>query len=654
LGDCGRPACGFHFQLLLTSRFKFHPLLAAVLIAAAILLTYRNAYDGPFVFDDRATILENPTIRRLWPLGEVLSPPSDRGLTVNGRPLVNATLALNYALGGTNPRGYHVFNVLIHIACALLLFGVTRRTFRVNDSRRGLATREIGTAAGFAIALLWALHPLQTAAVTYVVQRAEVLVSLFLLLTVYAVVRSVEAGGRQAVWRGVSVASCLCGMATKEVMAGAPILILLYDRAFISGSFPEALRTRKSYYAALGATWLLLGWLVLGSGARGNTAGFGLGFGPWDYARTQIGALVHYLRLVVWPDSLVFDYGGTVLVASLKDVWLQTIILAVLIISTAVALWRNQAAGFLGACFFIILAPSSSVIPVADTMFEHRIYLPLSAVVALLVLAASRAMRMLPLLALIALAFPLGVATHQRNEIYRSEIALWTDTIAKRPANVRAHYTLGSALAEAGQIGSAIKAFEEALRLNSQSPEAHSNFGNVLARLGRLAEARQHYEAALRIRPHSADAHNNLGNVALRQGLIFEAVEHFETALTLKPGFADAHNNLGNVLAQRGRLGDAVAHYEAALRTRPDFADAHLNLANVLAQSGRHELSLPHYAEALRLRPEKADAHYNLAVTLTSMGRRPEALRELNETLRIAPSHEQARALLNQLTQASQ
>jgi tetratricopeptide (TPR) repeat protein len=633
--------------------------VATALVALTTLIAYHNSLDGPFVFDDVPSIVENSTIRQL---STSLLPPNETGVTVNGRPVVNFSLAVNYAFGGLDPRGYHVVNLVIHTLSALLLFGVVRQTLLFTPLRNAAVPLAL------AVAGIWAVHPLQTAAVTYIVQRSEALLGFFYLLTLYAFLRgthcdllsdsapgaetgkgrSMPRGGR---WLIVSVAGCALGMATKEVMVSAPLIVLLHDRTFVAGSFREAWRRRWKYYTALGATWFLLAGLMLGTGARGGTAGFGLGVAWWDYALKQCEGVVHYLRLAFWPRPLVFDYGGMVLLKSAAEVWPQALLLAALVIGTGFALWRatptpNQkrlSLGFLGAWLFAILAPTSSVVPLADTMFEHRMYLPLAPIATVVVLGIYRALGRRSWAVFAALTFGLGAMTVQRNADYRSELALWRDTVAKRPDNVRAHYTLGSVLFANGQVNEAIAEYETALKLKPDSAPAHNNLANALLRTGRVAQALPHYEAALRVAPRSVETHNNLGNALVQLGRTREARAHYEVALQFDRNSADAHNNLGNVLAQTGELAEAAAHFETALRLRPDLADAHANLGNVLAQTGRPADALPHYEAALRLRPDFVDAHYNFALTLAELRRWSEAIIHYEAVLKLRSDHGPAR-----------
>jgi hypothetical protein len=237
---------------------------------------------------------------------------------------------------------------------------------------------QAATGIALAAALIWTIHPLQTESVTYIVQRAESIMGLFYLLTLYCVIRG-AGSARPMAWYVLAVLACLLGMASKEVMATAPLVVLLYDRTFLSGTFQGALRRRWPLYVALTCTWGLLAYLVAGSTDRGGSAGFGLSVTVWQYALTQLGVITHYLGLAFWPAGLVFDYGWPI-ASSVGQILPGAIVISLLLAGTIWALIRYPAAGFLGACFFLILAPTSSFVPVTDAAFEHRMYLPLAAV----------------------------------------------------------------------------------------------------------------------------------------------------------------------------------------------------------------------------------------------------------------------------------
>jgi tetratricopeptide (TPR) repeat protein len=573
--------------------------LAAAGISAAALAAYHNTFSVPLLYDDNQAILNNQTIRHL---GSAFSPPGRAA--VFGRPLLNVSLAINYSLGGTAVWGYHALNLAIHILAALTLFGIIRRTCRLREEAPE-------TAIAFSAAILWTLHPLQTGAVTYIVQRAESLMGLYYLLTLYGFIRGAQTGDRYRwPWFALSIASCLFGMATKEVMATAPLIVLLYDRTFVAGSMREAFRRRWSYYALLAATWLLLGFLVVSAYGRGGAGAKETAAVWWRYALTQLPAIAHYLRLCFWPYPLIFDYGTAVVAPSLRLLPYGLIVVA-LMVATLWALIKRPAVGFLGACFFAILAPTSSFVPVAgETMADYRMYLPSIPVIVLVVLAIYRYLPRAALPVCLALAACLGLATVQRNRDYTSEEAIWSDVVAKLPGNYRAHANLGNALSRIpGRLPDAIAQFEAALQIDPDFANAHNNLGLALATVPeRIPEAIAHYEAALRIKPDYPEAHNNLGAaLAGIPGRLPDAIAQFEAALAINADYADAHNNLGAMLAgEPGRLPEAITHFEAAVRIDPNLAQAHLNLGNALQEEGGHEAEArAQFDAARRLNPDR-------------------------------------------------
>jgi tetratricopeptide (TPR) repeat protein len=599
-------------------------------LAAAAALAYSRTFSVPALFDDDPSIADNPTIRHL---GTSLYPPSFA--TVGGRPVLNFSLAVSYALSGKEVWSYHALNLAILILGGLALFGIVRRTL-------AMKAYPGATAAAFCAALLWTLHPLQTESVTYLIQRAESLMGLFYLLTLYFFIRgAASAGPARGLWYASSVAACLLGMCTKEVMVSAPLIVLLYDRAFLAGGFREALRRRGWVYAGLAATWLVLPFLVASTHGRGGTAGFGSGVSAWAYALTQFPAILHYLRLSLWPSPLVFDYGTALAVPSL-GVLLSALAVAALLAASLWAMAVRPALGLLGIFFFAVLAPSSSFIPVAsETMAEHRMYLALAPVAVLAVLGLFRWLGRGALPLCLVLAAALALATFRRNEDYLSDEGIWRDTAEKLPSNYRARSNLGNALDDEGRTAEAMAQYQEVLRLKPDLAEAHSNMGNLLMKLpGRVDEAIAQYGEAVRLKPDYEPAHKNLANALDSKGRTSEAAAQSEEAVRLRPGDAQAHSNLGSELANLpGRLDDAIAQCEAAVSLDPALAEAHSNLGNVLSRvPGRLDEAIAQCREALHLDPGDAKAHNNFGNALVrSPGKLGDAVAQFEEAVRLKP-----------------
>lgn len=370
----------------------------------------------------------------------------------------------------------------------------------------------------------------------------------------------------------------------------------------------------------------------------------------WMYALTQCRAVVHYLKLSVWPYPLVFDYYDTVMVRYVWEALPYMLILMALAAGTGIALWRHRAIDFLGVWFFAILAPSSSVVPIATQMMaEHRMYLPLAAVVTLGVMVINALLGRRNGVVFLMLAVGLGFLTTRHNQDYRSELSIWSDTLAKCPDNIRAHYNLGNALFLTGKVQEAIDQYEQALQIRPDCLEAHDNLGNALCRIGCVQEAIGHYEEALRVFPNDAKVHYNFGRALAQEGQLQGAISHYEQALRINPGFTEAHVNLGIALSQKASNQDALAHFTEALRLSPDSPEVHCSLGLALFRTGRVAEAVEHFERALQIKPDYAVAHYDLGLALEKMGRTPEAIEHYQQTLRINPDFTTARTELARL-----
>lgn len=583
-------------------------LAAAVLILAAGLAAYSNSFQGVFVFDDEPAIARNENLRTLWPLTRAMSAPEDT--TLSGRPVAALSFAIDHAIRGGSLPGFHATNLAIHLIASLLLFGIVRRT--LETEALGDAVRAGASGLALATALLFVVHPLQTGAVTYLVQRVESLMGCLYLATLYSGIRAHSARpAARPLWFGLAVALCGLGMATKEVMVTAPFLVILWDHLFAPGRS----RQRRLFYAALASTWLLLAVLVA-SGARASSVGFGFEAWPWwRYLLTQTEVLIHYLRLAVYPSPLVLDYDWPA-VSSWTTVALPGLAVLGLLAATLIGVIRKHPAAFAGAWFFVILAPTSSVLPiVTEVAAEHRMYLPLAGVIALAIVACFQLLRRLverrgfepPTIAVVAKIFlaaavvAFGWMTHNRNEHYRDFDRIWLDTIAKRPDNAR----------------------------------ARNNYATSLLVQGRFADAEIHLRAAVARNISFAEAEANLGVALSAQGKLDEGATHLERALVLRPEFAEANRNLGENYAMRGMMREAVAAYDSARKRLPDDVRLLNRLGWILAT---------HANEAVR-DGVRARSLAERAVALTD-GRDPESLDTLGAALAEVGAFEQAQAIV--------
>lgn len=660
--------------------------LALIVIIGA---TYANSLSGPFIFDDFASIRDNPSIHSLLPLTDVLRPPS-RGESVSGRPVVNLTLAINFALGGEDVRGYHIWNLATHIACALLLFGIVRRLLIAQPISATLVRAADGLA--FASALVWAIHPLQSEAVDYIVARTESTMALFYLLTVYGAVRAAE-GSHERAWTAVSVFACALGMASKESIVTAPLMVAMIDRVLLFGSWRDVISRRRTLYTGLAASWVVLAALLAGA-PRAHSAGLvdadlgpGLETGVWTYLLNQAVMILRYLRLVVWPVGLVLDYGP-VRPLALADVWWQFALVALLFIASVIALFIRPWLGLLTLWVFITLAPSSSIVPVVTEVgAERRMYLPAMALAVAFVLGTRAAFERLrnrrgvreeqwPRAGAVAtLTLVLCTLTWQRTEEYASRTAIWQTVVDRWPHgrarsnlasmlyaegrrdeaidqlraatadNPDAYFDLGAQLFVRGEHDAAISALQSFLQVrarHARAVQARDLIGQALVAQGKLDAAGEQFRALAADYPAYANALGRLGDVLLTQRRFEEAVPVLETFTSREPGNSVAWRNLGVARANAGRLDRAQEAFSRAVQLAPDDGDAQRSLAYALFEGQRFADAEPHAREAVRLKPRDPATHDLLGMIVGSLGRRDEAVGHFKAALTIDPGYEEA------------
>ncbi len=626
-------------------------LLGILAISAAAV--FLNGFSGAFVFDDLIWIVRNDSVHSPWP---------PDWMTFGRRPVVNFTLAVNFAMNRLETPGYHFANLVIHVLAGFTLFGIVRRTMlgpRMDSARAGSAAW-----FAFSVALIWLVHPLQTQSVTYIVQRGESMMGLFYLLIIYCLIRGMGSASSKR-WYILAVVASACGMGCKAVMITAPVVVLLYDRIFWADSWKKLLQGRWPLYAGLASTWGILFALgivkgVFGAPSESATVGFAyMGVGPLQYAQSQPGVILHYLGLSFWPAGLCLDYAWQP-VEGWSEAAVPIVLIGMLVAGMIVALFKKPWLGFLGFWMFGILFPTSSFIPIRDLIFEHRMYLPLAAVVVAVVALARWALRKFVgdskrhlvaggLLAVVVLC--LGARTVVRNCDYRSRQTLWQSVVDHSPENHRAHYNLGRVLCESSKYGPAITAYREAIRLNPEYADALNNLGRALADTGRVEEALVHFRSAIKIDADFAPALHNLGRELGQLGQYDEAIKQLTASLRVRPNEAGAHSNLGVIYFKMSRFQEAAECYRKAQILSPLAPRSYGNLGMTLAAMGRFDDAGDQYRQALKLDPRDADIRYGLAFALAQGGRVAEAILECETILRNAQNHQAARSLLARLQQ---
>jgi Flp pilus assembly protein TadD len=644
------------------ARSRSRQILPIALLVAVGIAAYWNGLHAPFVWDDETAIVTNRTIRAVLPLSDPLLPPLETPMA--GRPIANLSLALNYAIGGLDETGYHWWNLGVLIASALLLFGIVRRTLveSVAIKAAGLSgsltavglPKVVGTTfmnnqgaetVALVSALVWLAHPLLSETVEYVTQRTESMMGLFFLLTLYAAIRARRARESTG-WQIVSIASCALGMATKESMVVAPLAVLLYDRVFEFTSIGDALRARPVLYAGLAATWVELG-VVMWRWPR-STVGVAA-VSPWIYLLNQIQMIVRYVGLAIWPQSLVVDYGLPRWL-TIGDVVPQALLLLLMLGGTIVALMRWPAIGFLGVLFFLTLAPTSSVVPIASEVgSERRMYLPLAPLAVLAVSltwlglerlrarwpARSRTLAYAGLCVAGAMVAALAVRTMLRNRDYATPMALWESVVARRPHG-RARFALASELIAANRHDEATSQLREAVR---DYPDARAGLGTELFFQGRTAEAIDVLDPFVRASPANPNripARLMLGQALLSQGRLDEGADQFKAVLGLDASSSAANQGLATAsriraarFLEQGNSVQALVPAREATRLGPGDAEAHNLLGVALASQGQYAEAAQEFQLTLRLNPKHPSASNNLerALAMARRGQAPNTIR---------------------------
>ena len=606
----------------------------AALILGLTLACYWPALRGGLLWDDDAHV----TRSGLQPVSGLWQIWFNVGATQQYYPLLHSAFWIEHRLWGDLALGYHLANVLLHAAAAVLLVAVLRR---------------LGVAGASLAGLLFAVHPVCVESVAWISEQKNTLSLVFYLLAALAYLRFDGERGRPGAARLYILASFLFVLAllTKSVTATLPAALLLvfwWQRGRM----------------AWRDTWPLIPWFVAGISSGLFTALLErrlIGAEGAEYDLTLVqrfllaGRVVwFYLGKLAWPSGLIFVYPRWD-VRSAAAGWLVYLAAAVLL-TAALWLLRRRSRGPLAAWLFFVgsLFPALGFFNVYPFIYsyvaDHFQYLacmgPLALAAAAVTTVLGQAGRGRPFLAALcygALAAGFGVLTWVHCTVFSDNQALYRATIARNPSCWLAHNNLGTILADIpGRLQEAISEFETALRASPHDPRTHRNLGFALAKIpGRLPEAISEYKESLRINPDDPEAHNDFGNaLAKAPGRVPEAISEYEAALRIRPDYPEAHYNLGCVLGEvPGRLPDAIAELEAALRIKPDYPEAYNNLGIVLAKiPGRLPEAVSAYEAALRIRPDYPEAHYNLGIALANIpDRLPDAIAQLEATLRITP-----------------
>ena len=627
----------------------FKSILILLLFTTITFSIYSHTLNSPFVLDDLRKIEENPYLRvnQLTPTEIVKA-----GLeSSRARPVAFMTFALNYSLHQYEVFGYHLFNISIHVLTGFILYLFLKATFGIPIVQARYKHTDL---ISFFAALIWLVHPVQTQSVTYIVQRANSLASLFFMLSIlfYAYGRLAEKTQKGRLWLIASAAAWLFSLGCKQITAILPIIIFLYEWYFFQDLSKDWFKKSLKYLLAAGAFGILL-FLIY------------TGFNPWekiqslhDYARneftisqrilTQFRVVIYYISLILFPlpSRLNLDYDFVLSQSLINPISTLFSIVAIIGI-IAFALYLAQKHRLISFCilwFFGNHLIESSILPLA-IIFEHRNYLPSMMVCFIPVALVYRYIKIDWIKAglLGVLVIGLSLWTYQRNNVWEDKVTLWSDVVKKSPNKPRPNFNLGTALTEQERDEEAIPYYKRALDLNPNLDQPHINLGEALERQGKTDEALEHYRIALKLKPDLPEAHNNIGGILAKQGRTEEAIQYYQNALKIRPHYALANFNLAGALTAMGNMDEAIKHYYIAIKIKPAYAEAHIKLGDLFLSMGERERSINHYMTALQIDPGWVEAYNNLGIALMQEGKIEAAIGQFQKALDVKPDFSMAK-----------
>ncbi len=589
-------------------------ILVIITIIILTSLSYFNTLNNSFVYDDNTYVVENRQIRSASNIPKAFIssyPPDSKGQGLY-RPMVTISYIFDYAIWGLNPKGFHLANIIFHILTSIIAYLLALEIIK---------TRWPSAVVG----IVFALHPVHTEAVTWVVGRAEVMAGLFYFLSFLLYIKDGESASLKNRLFIASIVSYFLALLSKEIAITLPILLFVYDYFFVqrqkSTEIIELLKRRYLYFIILTFIYIIIRFAVLGSFGPQKNLSFAADAGFYERLLTIIVVIGYYIRLLFLPFNLTVDY----VFPKIASIGLPVIIYGgVLLVSIAIAVLlykRSKRLSFSILIFFVTILPVSNIMPIGELIAERFLYIPLISFALLIGISAdyffirfpSRFLRIIISIPLILLALFYSLLTISRNYDWRDAFTLWKATIYIMPASSIAHNNLGVEYVKKEDYVDAIKEYKKAIELSSKYSHALTNLGDVYLKIGLIDEAIDFYKKAIDAEPDYAIAYNNLGFAYFEKGLYKEALSEYKKAIELNTKDPLFYNNLGNLYASMKKYEDAIAEYKKVLSIESKDTNAYNNLGVVYAQQGRFNEAEAEVRKALAIDPENSLAKKNLA-----------------------------------------
>ncbi len=635
------------------------------LIVLLSVAAYYNSFQVPFVFDDGAHIVNNRAIQ-LDNLAPHRVERFKKGLT-KGRALATFTFGVNYYLGQLDPFGYHLFNLIIHILTAFgiylfILITLTIPLPRDSLDPEGGGYEKIAYQVALGASLIFAVHPVNTQAVTYIVQRMTSMCALFYILSMLAYIKGRQTNGPpRLIWFAAGLLSAVLALSSKQNALTLPVFIVLYEIYFFQKLDWDWIRKKWVLLAGLSlgiAAFILLMALIytnftlfhhMVDGYRTRP------FNMWERLLTQFRVVTYYFSLLLYPNPsrLNLDYEFTISRSILSP---PTTLVCIVFILALIWLGfrlmkRRPVISFCILWFFGNLVIESSIYPL-DLVYEHRLYLPSLGFLCIVVIFAVIGIERLAktkgsqtVLKIVSLGLVLSVFTfwtHKRNIVWHSVISILEDVVSKSPHNSRQHVNLGVAYSSARQLDKAIEQYKEGIRLDPNYPETYNNLGNAYNRKGMLDEAIAQYKKAIQMRFKYKEAHNNMGSAFYKKGMFDEAIKEHKIALSIQGDCEKSLNNLGVAYSGKKMYPEAIAAFKKAIDSKPGFAKPYINLGLTYTLKRNSKEAMKMFEKARLLEPNNPGLFYNLGNAYSDLGKHEKAVEAFRRATRLNPKYDVA------------
>ena len=656
----------------LTKEKNYTDLLALATIVILGILIYSNSFSGSFHFDDRINIVENTIIQDIWNTKTLWDFSQTRFVSY-------WSFALNYHFGGLNVWGYHLVNLIIHLANSCIVYWFTLLIFLTPALKENAIARDKKIIA-FAAALLFVSHPLATQSVAYIVQRMASLVALFYLLSIsfYLNARIIE---NRKIAQYLLFTSCgvsvLLAMLTKENAFSIPFAIVLCEIFF--------LQTKKSFSQFINYRTVLLAALVLGAML------YLVLNHPFDvfkseppalinsyqtitsinYLFTQFSVLIKYIGLLFFPINQNLDYDFKLSNSFFELRTLLNFTLLISLVILGIFLFKKYRILSFGIFwFFLTIAIESSIVPLSDLIFEHRTYLPsvgffiiLSTGLYLFLWDKYKSLAVSIFFAIIVLN---SYLSFQRNKIWKNERTLWGDVISKSPNKIRAYFSYGFMAMKEGKLDEALKYLNKAIELQPTYPDGYNIRGSFLSEKY-YDKALADYNQAIILRPEWAEAYMNrglllnkrqqfelalndftkvieispeLGVAYYNRGLTYaklnqpdKSIADFSTAIKINLKDVKSYNSRGLILMGEKNMEEALKDFNTAISIDPEYPTAYCSRGTIFMNEKSYDKAFSDFSKAISLKPDFAEAYYNRGFASYNLGKKEMACKDMKQAL---------------------